>query len=885
MRRNRVRKLVTGGVFAYAARVCDAVCKSRREGESMRMHRGATRWLVVAGLLGLVGTAAGDTLLEAGFDDLAPGALTGQAGGTGWGTEAWQNGGVGVVTNTPLSFAVDGGGMIDGGTQSAYLVGVNTDRRFPAFTRTVYFRMLVRAVPDAVGNHEFFARLNGWNTFVAIKNSTDISEVRLDGGAAPQAMPLSFVAGKDYLLVGRLDYDGGSFTNLALWVDPAYTNEPTPHNAITGSMAAANVTNLNFRAQNKDFLVDEILFATTWDEVVPPAAAPPTPMLVWDPDPFTPDPQGGSGTWNGAHSNWWDGAGNTNWDASYAAVFSNMAGSVSLGASLSAAGLQVTDSNYVFTLANRTLTLTGASSGSPRFNFSAQQSGGVTLAADTDFAGRFRYGRPHVTVDGASATFSGRFDCGEGQAKMFVVLTNDAHLTFTADAQVNNQMPDLVNARPFEIEGDGDGALETVEFAAGFKADRTGYPAQWLTNGYSTVALANVRMVTHHTDNLPSIHKKTGGGAHTHHGLITFRNGNSGRPWADAAWSVETNPQTYDGGINWTTNWTLITEADLFSTPVYVPGDANVVFGNTGSRGATVRKRGAATLHLNGAQAYSVGSELVVEEGHVAFNTDPAMVIPGFTSPTGSPGRHLGLVVSNGAAAWCNAPTVGVDRVELDGLLDVAATSVVDVAADCALMAGGSLRVHASTSRAPLAVQGDFTAGGTLQVTNVTAYGLYELVTVGGAVRGTFDAAVLPSDGLVLYEADAVRLWVTNDWDADGIPNGWELGNGLSATNANTGVDSDGDGAFDLEEYIANTDPLDQLAALKVLAVSNAWDGTTVFLTTSTARLYGVDCSTDLADTNAWTTVTNDVPGIDGLHALPLPLSTNAFYRARARLP
>ena len=48
------------------------------------------------------------------------------------------------------------------------------------------------------------------------------------------------------------------------------------------------------------------------------------------------------------------------------------------------------------------------------------------------------------------------------------------------------------------------------------------------------------------------------------------------------------------------------------------------------------------------------------------------------------------------------------------------------------------------------------------------------------------------------------------DRDSDGIPDGWEDALGLDADNAQDAMqDPDGDGFTNLEEYSANTDPLD----------------------------------------------------------------------------
>jgi len=47
----------------------------------------------------------------------------------------------------------------------------------------------------------------------------------------------------------------------------------------------------------------------------------------------------------------------------------------------------------------------------------------------------------------------------------------------------------------------------------------------------------------------------------------------------------------------------------------------------------------------------------------------------------------------------------------------------------------------------------------------------------------------------------------TSDFDGDKLPDAWEVRYGLDPLTDNTGLDSDGDGVSDLDEFLAGTDP------------------------------------------------------------------------------
>ncbi len=113
------------------------------------------------------------------------------------------------------------------------------------------------------------------------------------------------------------------------------------------------------------------------------------------------------------------------------------------------------------------------------------------------------------------------------------------------------------------------------------------------------------------------------------------------------------------------------------------------------------------------------------------------------------------------------------------------------------------------------------------------------------------------------------------DSDGDGIPDAWEINaaGGLAVLGANN--DADKDGSSDLEEYLADTNPLDPSDHLRILQFSLAAHNSVATLTwtTRSTRLYTVQTRLGLSPSDAWvdsglglltpngTTLSRDLPG------------------------
>lgn len=90
-----------------------------------------------------------------------------------------------------------------------------------------------------------------------------------------------------------------------------------------------------------------------------------------------------------------------------------------------------------------------------------------------------------------------------------------------------------------------------------------------------------------------------------------------------------------------------------------------------------------------------------------------------------------------------------------------------------------------------------------------------------------------------------------NDADGDGLPDDWELANGLNPWSAvgNDGAsgDPDSDGFTNLQEYLAGTNPRDPRSCLKIESFFQVSGGVALRFTGVAGRGYTVQCRTNLA--------------------------------------
>ena len=148
----------------------------------------------------------------------------------------------------------------------------------------------------------------------------------------------------------------------------------------------------------------------------------------------------------------------------------------------------------------------------------------------------------------------------------------------------------------------------------------------------------------------------------------------------------------------------------------------------------------------------------------------------------------------------------------------------------------------------------------------------------------------VPGAAPVLMTNAYVRLDVSDE-DGDGMPGYWETHHFGGPTNAVAGIDTDGDGLDDDEEYISLTNPKDSNSVFRIMGVAvDASSPATVGVafTSFLSRVYGLSWTDALSGSNVWHSAPPETPGIDDLLILTHtndPATPQGMYRVNVGLP
>jgi hypothetical protein len=123
------------------------------------------------------------------------------------------------------------------------------------------------------------------------------------------------------------------------------------------------------------------------------------------------------------------------------------------------------------------------------------------------------------------------------------------------------------------------------------------------------------------------------------------------------------------------------------------------------------------------------------------------------------------------------------------------------------------------------------------------------------------------------------------DADTDGMPDDWELWNGLNGSDpADALLDADSDGTSNRDEYVAGTSPRDTGSRFLAGLALNTSGFSLVFNSVSN-RWYTAEWCSNLITTN-WQVLTNNLPGTGGVLSVPdASLSNVRFYRLKVFIP
>jgi len=191
---------------------------------------------------------------------------------------------------------------------------------------------------------------------------------------------------------------------------------------------------------------------------------------------------------------------------------------------------------------------------------------------------------------------------------------------------------------------------------------------------------------------------------------------------------------------------------------------------------------------------------------------------------------------------------------------------------------GGTARFTAYATGAPPIYYRWLRQGSPL-VTNTSGVLVLSNVTVSATIRVLATNIASGAAGVNMTPAGGVQMTVLPDTDRDGMWDGWET-NYFGGTNASPTADPDGDGMINRDEYVAGTNPTNELSVLKLF---QSGGGSGLEFVAQTNIGYTVQFSTLLGGTN-WNSVTTVPPQASGVRTILVdapnpPPDTNRYYR------
>ncbi len=225
----------------------------------------------------------------------------------------------------------------------------------------------------------------------------------------------------------------------------------------------------------------------------------------------------------------------------------------------------------------------------------------------------------------------------------------------------------------------------------------------------------------------------------------------------------------------------------------------------------------------------------------------------------------------------------GVGRVLIPDTLAIEETFFVrDVPAEAAPDAEAN-RVYYLHGTTPRLTVYDLTTKAEL-FSDYVASGFVGLTAPSGLTRWGADGLAFrtPTD-VYFFRNSVLPLVPGQDTDQDGLPDPWERDQQLNPNlSADSGGDTDGDGATNLAEFIAGTDPRNTSSVLRIAALKGGAQGLLLSVVTVGGKRYRLEASAELGAAG-WNAVGEVFDGVGGLLEMPVPAAVSAaqFYRVR----
>ncbi len=213
-------------------------------------------------------------------------------------------------------------------------------------------------------------------------------------------------------------------------------------------------------------------------------------------------------------------------------------------------------------------------------------------------------------------------------------------------------------------------------------------------------------------------------------------------------------------------------------------------------------------------------------------------------------------------------------------------TDVTGVILTNILPAGVTL-LSAATSQGSCTSSGNLVQCGLGTLTNGGSVTLTLMVTNLTPGNLTNTAIVCASECPTLI-TNSMVTGVNADTDRDGMPDSWELANGLNPNDpSDAPLDPDGDGVINLKEYLASTNPTNAASVLRITGVTRITTGTSpgerISFRTVLNRFYRLE-RTENPGSGAWVVVADEIRGTGGVLAVTDPKAggeVQRFYRVQ----